>query len=162
MNPRYATSEDIRELVRVINLAYRVEDFFIDGDRTNPADVKARMDSPAAHFIVLDSDTPGVLAAAVWVEVHDRRGHFAVLSVDPAYQGQGLARGLIDAVEEHCRNAGCESLDLEVVDLRAELPPFYARFGFERCGAAEFTDMGKLRRPAQLVLMTKSLAISLT
>ncbi len=157
MKTRYATPADIPELVRIINLAYRVEDFFIDGGRTNAADVKARVDAPGACFIVLDSADDRGLSAAVWVEIHERRGHFAVLSVDPACQGRGLARMLIDAVENHCRDAGCDSLDLEVVDLREELPPFYARFGFAPCGTAEFTDTGKLRRPAHLVLMTKSL-----
>ncbi len=157
MQTRYATPSDIPELVRIINLAYRVEDFFIDGDRTNPVDVKSRMDAPGACFIVIDSSNGRGLSAAVWVEVHEQRGHFAVLSVDPAFQGRGFARILIDAVEKHCRDAGCDSLDLEVVDLREELPPFYARFGFAQCGTAEFTDTGKLKRPAHLVLMTKSL-----
>ena len=157
MNTRYATPEDIPELVRIINLAYRVEDFFIDGDRTNSADVKFRMDSPDACFIVVDAPDGERLAAAVWVEVHETRGHFAVLSVYPEFQGQGLARSLIDAVEKHCRDAGCNAVDLEVVDLRRELPPFYTKFGFSECGIAEFTDTGKLKRPASLILMSKSL-----
>ncbi len=157
MNTRTATPADILELVRIINLAYRVEDFFIDGDRTNAADVESRMIAPEACFIVIDSPDQRTLAAGVWVEVHDRRGHFAVLSVDPASQGKGLARVLIDAVEDHCRKQRCESLDLEVVDLRAELPPFYARFGFEPCGTAQFPDTEKLRRDAHLILMTKAL-----
>src|SRR5512133_1976952 len=101
MNTRYATSKDIPELVRIINLAYRVEDFFIDGDRTNAADVKSRMETPGACFIVVDSDNSDQLAGAVFVDIHENRGHFAVLSVDPAFQGRGLARTLIDAVEKH-------------------------------------------------------------
>ena len=157
MNTRYATQADIPELVRVINLAYRVEDFFIDGNRTNAEDVKQRMESPGACFIVIDSPSDETLAAAVWVEVHGWRGHFAVLSVDPAFQGKGLARVLITAVEDHCRMAGCDALDLEVVDLRVELPPFYAKFGFKPSGTAQFTDTGKLRRQAHLKLMTKAL-----
>lgn len=157
MNTRYATSRDIPELVRIINLAYRVEDFFIDGDRTNAADVKSRMDAPGACFIVIDSPDSGSLAAGVWVEVHEQRGHFAVLSVDPAFQGKGLARVLVDEVEDHCRQAACHSLDLEVVNLRLELPPFYAKFGFELSGTAPFTDTGKLRKDAHLKLMTKTL-----
>jgi GNAT superfamily N-acetyltransferase len=157
MNTRYATPDDIPELVRIINLAYRVEDFFVDGDRTNAADVKSRMESPGACFIVADSPIGNALAAGVWVEVHDQRGHFAVLSVDPAFQGKGLARLLIDAVEDHCRSKGCTDLDIEVVDLRLELPAFYAKFGFKPNGTAAFTDSGKLRRPAYLNLMSKPL-----
>lgn len=157
MNTRFATQADIPELVRVINLAYRVEEFFIDGTRTNAEDVRIRMESPGACFIVVDSPRDEGLAAAVWVEVHGRRGHFAVLSVDPAFQGKGLARLLIHAVEEHCRKAGCDALDLEVVDLRAELPPFYEKLGFRPSGTAPFTDTGKLKMAAHLNLMSKAL-----
>ncbi len=157
MNTRYATEKDIPELVRIINLAYRVEDFFIDGDCTDSGNVMSRMEAPGACFIVIDSPDGDSLAAGVWVEVHDKRGHFAVLSVDPSRQGEGLARILIGAVEDHCRNAGCDALDLEVVDLRSELPPFYRKFGFEPAGIAPFTDSGKLRQEAHLMLMSKPL-----
>lgn len=156
MNTRFATSNDIPELVRVINLAYRVEDFFIDGNRTNAADVKSRMETPDACFIVIDSDESH-MSAAVFVDVHENRGHFGVLSVDPAFQGKGLARALIDAVEKHCRDAGCDTLDIEVVNLRLELPAFYAKFGFTESGTSGFSDTEKLRQDAHLVLMTKPL-----
>ena len=158
MIPRIATAGDVAELVRVINLAYRVEDFFIDGNRTDADDIAARIDVPGACFIVLDSTDDKSLAAAVWLEIHDERGHFALLSVDPAQQGRGLARILVNAVEEHCRNAGCTDLDLEVVDLRLELPAFYSKLGFVTTGTAPFPDTSKLRRDAHLILMTKSLS----
>jgi ribosomal protein S18 acetylase RimI-like enzyme len=157
MNTRYATSGDIPELVRIINLAYRVEDFFIDGDRTNTTDVQSRLVAPGACFIVIDAPDARSLAGAVWVETHGDRGHFAVLSVDPAFQGQGLARLMIEAVEDHCRKAGCSALDLEVVDLREELPAFYTRFGFRAASTAPFPSREKLTRPAHLILMSKPL-----
>ena len=157
MKTRYATAKDIPELVRVINLAYRVEDFFIDGDRTNAADVQARLEAPGSAFIVVDTDDSEKLAGAVFVDVHENRGHFAVLSVDPAFQGRGLARTLIDAVEKHCRDAGCDALDIEVVNLREELPAFYTKFGFTRSGTAEFPSNEKLTRDAHLMLMSKAL-----
>lgn len=157
MNTRYATPNDIPELVRVINIAYRVEDFFIDGDRTSAADVESRMETPGACFIVVDSDNSNGLAGAVFVDVHERRGHFAVLSVDPAFQGRGLARLLIEAVEKHCRDAGCDALDIEVVNLRLELPAFYTKFGFTPSGTAIFPDTEKLTRDAHLILMSKPL-----
>ena len=157
MDTRYATSKDIPELVRVINVAYRVEDFFIDGNRTNAADVTSRMEIAGSCFIVIDSDNSDTLAAAVFVDIHDRHGHFAVLSVDPAFQGRGLARILIDAVENHCRDAGCNTLDIEVVNLRLELPAFYTKFGFTRTGTAIFPNTEKLTRDAHLILMSKPL-----
>ena len=157
-NTRLATREDTPEIVRVINLAYRVEDFFVNGDRTATDDIEARMADPDGDIIVIDADKPGALAAAVCVDVHESRGHFAMLSVDPAFQGRGYGRLLIAAVEEYCRTRSCHSLDLEVVDLREELPPFYEAFGFTTSGMSQFTNPGKLRREAHLIQMTKSLA----
>ena len=156
---RVATSEDTAEVVRVINLAYRVEDFFVNGNRTDTADVAARMRDPDGMILVVDAEDGGSLAGAVCVDVHDGRGHFAMLSVDPAHQGKGLARLLISAIEDHCRTAGCHSLDIEVVNLREELPPFYEAFGFLPSGLAEFNNPAKLTREAHLVRMTKSLLI---
>lgn len=158
MKARYATRDDIPELVRVINAAYRVEDFFVNGDRTDAADIAARMDDPAVRFLVVDDPEGDRLAAGVLVDVHGKHGHFAMLSVDPPFQGRGLSRILVDAIEEHCRAAGCDALDIEIVNLREELPPFYVAMGFTAFDTAPFPDMRKLSRDAHLVLMTKSLA----
>ncbi|MEP6905874.1 MAG: GNAT family N-acetyltransferase [Gemmatimonadales bacterium] len=158
MEARRASEKDISELVRVINAAFRVEDFFISGDRTNPAEIAVRMADPEACILVVDRDDSAALAAAVIVEVHGRRGHFAMLSVDPPSQGRGLARFLMTAVEDHCLAAGCESLDLAVVNLREELPAFYTAMGFVPVDTAPFPDKEKLRRDAHMVLMTKRLA----
>jgi ribosomal protein S18 acetylase RimI-like enzyme len=154
---RYAAEADIPELVRIINSAYRVEDFFVEGDRTSPADIAARMSDPQVRFLVIDAPDSNALAAAVIVDVHDGRGHFAMLSVDPPFQGRGFARALMTAVEDHCRAAGCEALELEVVNLREELPAFYAAMGFAPFETAPFPDAAKLRRDAHLVRMTKPL-----
>lgn len=160
-NPRLATLDDVAALVRLINEAYRVEDFFIDGDRTHATDVRTKLADPQACFLVIEDDVVDGdatrLAGAVYVDVHGDRGHFGMLAVDPARQGRGLGRALVAAVEAHCRAAGCRQLDLEVVDLRAELAAFYAPLGFAASGATPFPDPKKLRRAAQLTVMTKSL-----
>ena len=156
MITRKATTDDIPEIVRVINLAYRVEDFFVTGDRTNFDEIAGRLSDANSAILVVDAAEPA-LAAAVCVDVRDERGHFAMLSVDPASQGTGLGRALVTAVEEYCRNSGCTALDLEVVNLRTELPPFYEALGFSRAETAPFTPASKLRRDAHLIRMTKQL-----
>ena len=154
---RYATDADIPELVRIINAAYRVEDFFVYGDRTSADDIATRMSDPATSIIVVDAPESDGLAGAVIVDVHDGRGHFAMLSVDPPYQGRGIARVLVNAVEEHCRKAGCSALDLEIVNLREELPVFYEAMGFAPGETAPFPNTAKLKRDAHLVIMSKPL-----
>lgn len=46
---RYATNKDIPEIVRIINSAFRVEDFFVNGD-TVPFPDKAKL-SRDAHMV---------------------------------------------------------------------------------------------------------------
>jgi GNAT superfamily N-acetyltransferase len=160
---RAATPSDVPALVRIINLAYRVEDFFINGNRTSDEDIRAKMAKPGAAFFVMDAPadrSAGVassLVAAAYFEIRGDRGYFAMLSVDPAHQKQGLARRLIEHMEERSRAAGCRALEIEVVDLRAELPAFYKRLHFTPVGRAPFPDPHKLTRPAHLVLMSKEL-----
>lgn len=125
------------------------------GNRTDENDIRTRMATAGNSFIVIDEG--GNLAGAVAVDVADVRGHFAMLSVDPDRQGRGIGRMLMNAIEDHCRRAGCTSLDIEVVNLREELPPFYEAFGFSHAGTIPFDKPGKLTREAHLVRMSKSL-----
>jgi hypothetical protein len=65
----------------------------------------------------------------------------------------------MNAVEEHCRTAGCDVLDIEIVNLREELPAFYTAMGYKPVDTAPFPDKGKLRRDAHMVRMTKRLTV---
>lgn len=158
ISARLATASDISELLRVINAAYRVEDFFVHGDRVNMVDLERRIGGTTGVFLVLDAtDAPGQLIGAVYVELRGARGYFGMLSVDPARQREGTARKLIGAAEAYCRAGECDTLEIDVVDLRQELPAFYARFGFVMGETFPFPEPDKLRAPAKLVRWTKPL-----
>ncbi len=150
---RPATPDDIPAIVQVVNRAYRIEDFFVTGDRTDERDIRERMARPNASFLVID-DGPR-LAGSVYVEQRGQRGYFALLAVDPDRQKQGLARALIEAVQDHCRAVGCLDLDLDIVNLRQELPAFYARLGFTPIATAPFPHPHQLKLDAHLILMTR-------
>ncbi|MES2306289.1 MAG: GNAT family N-acetyltransferase [Gemmatimonadota bacterium] len=158
MDLRIATLADIPELIRVINAAYRAEDFFINGDRTNAADLSARIEGTTGDFLVLDDPLHAeLLLGAVYVELRKTRGYFGMLSVDPARQGEGIARVLVEGSERYCAANGCDAMEIDVVNLREELPAFYSRFGYTVGGNLPFPDPGKLSRPAHLVRWTKEL-----
>jgi len=155
---RVAGEADVTDLVRLINRAYLVEEFFVAGERTSVSQVHDRMTRSSSGFLVVDDPAiNGRLAACVWVEWRGDRGYFGMLAVDPDQQGRGLGRSLVSAAEQQCREAGCRFLDISVVNLRTELPDFYRQFGFAPYGTAPFHDPGKLTRPAHLILMTKPL-----
>jgi GNAT superfamily N-acetyltransferase len=154
MTTRLAEPDDAPALAALISLAYRVEDFFKIGDRTDAADVRARMEGGA--FLVLEDDD-GVMAGCVYVTRRDDVGYFGMLSIDPARQGQGLGSQLIAAAEARCRDAGCREMELEVVNLRTELPPYYRRFGYVERGTRPFTDTDRASRPCHFIVMTKPL-----
>jgi GNAT superfamily N-acetyltransferase len=157
---RVATEADVPALVRLINLAYRVEDFFLHGDRTQASEIRSLLTDDC--FLVVDgapsSDgAPAELAGAVYIAIDGDRGYFGMLAVNPARQGTGLGRALVTAAEDHCRRRGCRWLDLSVVDLRTELPPFYYKLGYKEFGVSPFPEPARLTRPAQLIRMTKVL-----
>jgi GNAT superfamily N-acetyltransferase len=156
---RVAGPGDHAEILRVVNLAYRVEDFFVSGDRLTLPLLEVYAARPAAAFLVIDADAPGRLAASVYLEARGDRGWFAMLAVDPALQGRGLARVLLDAVEARCRALALPWLELEVVDLRTELPAFYERLGFAVTGRRPFPDPEKLKVPAEMIVMGKAIPV---
>jgi GNAT superfamily N-acetyltransferase len=156
--PRLATTDDAEALAALVNAAFRVEDFFKVGDRTDVADIREHL--ARGEFLVLDEDpaaTRGSLAACVYVERNGTHAYFGMLSVAPTQQGRGLGRFLIESLEDRCRAAGCTEVGIHVINLRQDLWPFYRRFGYVETGTLPFPDDGSTTRPCHMVVMTKSL-----
>jgi GNAT superfamily N-acetyltransferase len=111
----------------------------------------------ADTILVLEED--GAVTGCVLAKVHGARGYFGLLSVDPARQGGGRARRLIEAAEAHCRDAGCTVMDINVVNLRDELPAFYRRFGYVETGVEAWPGdaTSRLKRPAHFIRFAKAL-----
>jgi ribosomal protein S18 acetylase RimI-like enzyme len=80
-----------------------------------------------------------------------------MLSIDPACQRKGLGRQLIDAAEARARDRGCRVIDIHIVDLREELPPYYRRLGYVETGTLPFSEPERASRPCSFVVMSKRL-----
>jgi GNAT superfamily N-acetyltransferase len=150
---RFALAHDAPRLAALINQAFLVERFFIDGDRTDAAEVRGMMER--GQFLMAEEG--GRLVGCVYVEVRGERGYFGLLAVAPGLQGHGLGRRLVAAAEAHAREAGCRFMDLQVVDLREELPPFYRRLGYVETGTAPFPAEARPKRPCHFIVMSKAL-----
>ena len=150
---RTALQRDVDALARLINSAFRVEQPFIDGDRTNPDGVRTYMEK--GKFLLAE-DAAGI-AACVYVELRGDRGYLGLLGVDPQRQGTGLGRKLMDAAENFFRRAGCVAVDLRVVSARTPLPSFYRRLGYLETGIAPFAPDVPAKVPCHYILMSKTL-----
>jgi GNAT superfamily N-acetyltransferase len=149
-----AEASDADAITRLINAAFQVERFFLDADRIDVEEVRARL--AAGKFIL--SEENGALAGCVYVEADGERAYLGLLSVDPSLQRSGIGRRLVDAAEEHCRAAGCRFMDLRIVNLRQELPAIYHKLGYLESGAAPFPENVHPRMPCHFIIMTKPLA----
>jgi ribosomal protein S18 acetylase RimI-like enzyme len=147
---RRATSADAAALAELVNAAFAIEEFFVDGDRTHAAEIEQMMHDGA--FLVLDHE--GGLAAAVYVE---RRGYFGMLSVQPAFQGMGLGKRLVRIAEALCEASGCATMSIRIINLREELARWYRSLGYRETGIAPYTHRA-LKRPAHFVEMQRTLA----
>jgi GNAT superfamily N-acetyltransferase len=151
---RAAIPSDTEAVARLINAAFIVERVVIDGDRTNPENVRALMNTGA---FLLTEDAVG-LAGCVYVERRGERSYLGLLSVEPQRQGMGFGRQLVAAAEDYSREIGCRAVDLRIVSARAEILPFYRRLGYIENGTAPFPADVQTKVPSHFILMTKPLA----
>jgi ribosomal protein S18 acetylase RimI-like enzyme len=150
---RVADLRDIDAIVHLINAAFRVELPYIEGDRTNPTGVRTYMQK--GKFLLAE-DAAG-LAGCVYVELRGDRGYLGLLGVDPLRQGTGLGRKLMDAAENHFRQAGCVAVDLRVISARTPLPAFYRHLGYCETGTAPFAPDVPVKVPCHYILMSKTI-----
>jgi N-acetylglutamate synthase-like GNAT family acetyltransferase len=150
---RLAEAADTEALVRLINQAFAVEKIVIEGQRIDAE--KARALFETGNFLLLFEAQQ--LVGCVYVEVKGKRGYLGLLGVRPDRQKSGFGRRLTTAAEDYFRKAGCEAVDLRIVSVRAELPPFYERLGYAATAIAPVPDSVPLKIPSHFIVMSKSL-----
>ncbi len=146
---RCATAADASALAELVNRAYAIESFFVDGDRTTASEIREMV--AKGTFVVLEQ--AGGLAAAVYVE----RGYFGMLSVLPELQGMGLGTRLVRIAEAMCEADGCTEVNLKIINLREELARWYRSLGYREVGTAPYAHR-PVKQPCHFVEMRKRLA----
>jgi GNAT superfamily N-acetyltransferase len=153
MRIRVADVTEAEGIVNLINDAFRIEEFFIDGDRINLDQALALF--PKGEFLVAEGDDAP--AGCVYLEQRGERAYFGLLSIDPARQRSGLGSRLVVAAEQWGRERGCRFMDLRIVNLREELPAFYRRLGYVEDGTEPFPEDAPTKLPCHFVNMSKVL-----
>ena len=144
---------DLAALAGFVNAAYRGafaregwthEADLLDGQRTDPDLLAAMIAPPSA--VLLDKDGDGAIRACVVVAPKGEDTlYFGMLAVDPAGQGAGRGRRMVEAVEARARAAGRGCVEMTVIHLRAALIAWYERLGYRRTGAVEPFPYGNRR-----------------
>jgi GNAT superfamily N-acetyltransferase len=150
---RRAVLTDAQEISALVNLAFRVERFFVEGDRIDAERVRGMMEKGA---FLLAEDVGG-LAGCVYVELRGERGYFGLLAVEPSRQRCGLGGRLAREAEDYARAAGCLVMDIMTVNVRTELPPIYHKMGYVQTGTAPFPSEVRSKLPCHFVVMSKPL-----
>ena len=151
---RHAAGADVEALSALINMAFRAELPFIEGDRISPAGVCEYMRK--GEFLLAE-DSAG-LTGCVYVEVRGDRGYLGLLGVEPRRQGTGLGRTLMDAAEDFFRTRNCAAVNLRIVSARTPLPAFYRHLGYVETGTAPLPPDAPVKVPCHFILMSKTLA----
>jgi GNAT superfamily N-acetyltransferase len=151
---RTAASADAGRITNVINAAFRIaEGFFVDGPRISQAEVEQLL--VKGTFLLAEAGDK--LNGCVYVELRGERSYLGLLSVDPSYQKSGLGSVLMHEAETYCRDRGSRCMDILIVNLREELPPFYQRRGYVENGTTPFPEEVVTKVPCHFINMSKPL-----
>jgi N-acetylglutamate synthase-like GNAT family acetyltransferase len=155
MDIRFAEESDFDNIIGLVNRAFRPETFFITGDRLNHERLREYFQN--GRFLLAEEN--GALAGCVYVELHSGHSYLGLLSVEPLLQKTGLGRRLTAAAEEFAREMGSHRMELTVVHLRTELPPFYEKLGYQVVGTEPVRKEmeARLLLPCHFIRMAKPL-----
>ena len=109
--------------------------------RKNLAALKKAGETPIVA--TLDKAVVGLVGVHRMVTVHRPApvGRIPILVVAKEAQGLGLGRMLVDAVEQWCREKGCQLIEVTSNDRRAEAHAFYRHMGYERSSIRFFKKL---------------------
>jgi ribosomal protein S18 acetylase RimI-like enzyme len=150
---RNAAASDAEALVRLINRAFAIELKFFSTERIDLPGVLAHMEKGT----ILVAEETGRLVGCVYLELRGELSYFGLLAVDPGQQGRGIGLKLIDAAESFGRDAGCTVMQIRILHLRTELPPFYEKLGYTVLRNENPPQIPTAYQPYQFILMEKGL-----
>ncbi len=163
MQFREATLDDTKEIVELINIAYRGEDGWstenslVSGDRTTENEVIRYLYNPKSHLFVL---ADSLVKAVICVEEQEEVAYIGFFAVHPSLQGQGVGKVLLKKAEEFSVNTlGINYFVMSVLLDRIELIDFYVRQGYVRTNKLEDypedLNVGTPKRKLKVISLVK-------
>ena len=150
---REAGPADADRIAALVNRAFLAESWFKSTDRTNAEQVRELMSKGV--FLLLEEEAR--LLACVYLEPRGNRVYLGMLSVEQDVHGRGIGRRMMQEAEDFARRQGHVAIDLRIVHVREELPPYYRKLGYVEAGTEPAPDFPGVNIPIHFVLMSKSL-----
>ncbi len=138
-----ATTEDIPQIVQLLNNAYRGEsskkgwtteaDLIAGERRTDIATVKEVMNQPGS-IILKYTNEEGEIIGTVNLQQHERGLYLGMFAVSPVLQGGGIGKQLLKAADDYAKEVSVATIYMSVVSVRKELIDWYKRHGYAETG----------------------------
>jgi GNAT superfamily N-acetyltransferase len=172
LSSRRATVEDVPALVALVNSAYRGESSkqgwtteadLLDGQRTDPVNVRSLLNDPGSAIILLFEGNE--IVGSVLLQRDGDHAYLGMLTVMPTRQAFGLGRQLLARAEAFVLDQwGLSRIEMTVIQKRAELIAWYERRGYRLTGETRPFPYGDerfglpKRDDLEFVVMQKSLS----
>lgn len=170
-NITIATREDIADLHRLVNSAYRgdssrkgwtTEANLLDGQRTSEKLLQEMMEEPDAIILKYTDPGYGQLQACVYLKNKSGKLYLGMLTVNPELQAKGIGKQLLAAAEFYARQIHASAIEMTVISLRSELIAWYERHGFRKTGQTEpfpaDPEFGLPKQALEFIVMEKKLS----
>ena len=132
-------SPDQPEVIALIAELDAYQDALYPPESRHALDLASLKQGNVLFYVARDRDRRAVGCGAVVLNA--AYGEVKRMYVAPAHRGQGVARGLLQALESAATLAGCQRLTLESGPSQPEALGLYASLGYERRGPyGDYTD----------------------
>jgi ribosomal protein S18 acetylase RimI-like enzyme len=164
-----ATIEDIAELNKLINSAYRGESAKQGWTHESDLLTGIRIDEEELSNLITKKDTSiikytdnGKIVACMLLEQQDGFLYLGMLTVSPYLQANGIGKQLLHEAEKEAASLGISKIRMTVISTRAELIEWYKRRGYKDTGVikpfpTDSKKFGLPLMPLQFVVMEKSI-----
>lgn len=141
LQTRYATQDDVKDIVALVQSAYRGESSrrgwtteadLLDGQRTDVDEVSSLIGA-ADNFILIHQ--PQQLLASMHLARRTDHAYLGMFAVHPVMQGRGLGAQMLQRAEQIAfKEWNKPSMRMTVISLRTELIDWYRRHGYQDTG----------------------------
>ncbi|MEY3234408.1 GNAT family N-acetyltransferase [Aquidulcibacter sp.] len=166
---RLATPSDRDAIVTLMQRAYRGEESrqgwtseadLIDGERITPEAIDLVLQSPHHRLLIAKNGGGQLIGCADIEQLSETPAtcSFGKFAVEPALQGGGVGKVLMEAAEAEARRSfAAKRMIMTVIEGRNELIAFYARRGYAATGnsvsMADIHSDPKMTRGHDLILL---------